>query len=129
MVNRGLLDTSVLIALEQDRAVDRSLLPNECAVSIITLGELRLGILAAQDSDQRTQRLETMVEVLAFDALPVDKAVIANWASLKVRLRDAGLRMESNDALIAATAIAHQVPLVTQDRDFLVVPGLEVILV
>jgi predicted nucleic acid-binding protein len=44
-----------------------------------------------------------------------------------VALRDAGRKMGVNDSWIAATAIAHQLPLVTQDADYDVVPNLDVI--
>jgi hypothetical protein len=67
--------------------------------------------------------------VLALDPVPVDEDVAAAWALLRVALRDAGRRMAVNDSWIAATAIALQVPLVTQDEDLVDVPGVRIILV
>lgn len=50
--------------------------------------------------------------------MPVDDAVAAEWARLRVLLRDSGQRMPVNDSLIAATAMALGAPVVTQDDDF-----------
>jgi predicted nucleic acid-binding protein len=49
------------------------------------------------------------------------------WAKLRIVLRDRGQRMPINDSWIAATALAHDVPVVTQDLDYVDVPGLTVI--
>lgn len=54
---RGLLDTSVFIAQETERALDDSLLPEESAVSAVTIAELQAGVLAAADTNVRARRL------------------------------------------------------------------------
>jgi len=59
--------------------------------------------------------------------LPIDAQVAHAWATLRLALRDAGKRMPINDSWIAATAIAKDMPVVTQDDDYDDVPGLEVI--
>ena len=59
--------------------------------------------------------------------IPIDEAVAEAWAKLRIVLRDRGLRMPVNDSWIAAAAIAHDVPVVTQDLDYVDVPGLTVI--
>jgi predicted nucleic acid-binding protein len=59
--------------------------------------------------------------------LPVDARVARVWAELRIALREAGKRMPLNDSWIAATAIAHRLPVATQDADYDGVPGLEVI--
>jgi predicted nucleic acid-binding protein len=59
--------------------------------------------------------------------LPIDEAVAAQWARLRVLLRDSGQRMAANDSWIAATAMAYGVPVVTQDHDFPSVGDLTVI--
>lgn len=123
----GLADTSVFIARESGRPLRADRLPDRLAVSVITVGELRAGVLAAVDLAIRDRRLDTLSAVLALDPVPVDEAVAAAWARLRVALRDAGRRMGVNDSWIAATAIALDVPLVTQDEDHLHVPGLRVI--
>jgi predicted nucleic acid-binding protein len=126
-VTRGLADTSVFIAHERDRPLRTERLPDQLAVSVITVGELRAGVLAAADVATRDRRLATLTMVMALDPLPIDDAVAASWARLRVDLRDAGLRMPVNDSWIAATAIALDVPVVTQDDDYVEAGGLTVI--
>lgn len=116
-MRRGLADTSVFIAQESGRPLAAAALPDELAVSVITVGELRAGVLAAVDVETRDRRLSTLAEVLGLEPLPVDRAVANAWARLRLALRDAGQRMPVNDSWMAATAIAHGVPLVTQDED------------
>lgn len=122
----GLADTSVFIAREADRPLGAGL-PDELAVSVITVGELRLGVLMAPDVETRHRRLSTLQLASSIEPLPVDDAVAEAWAGLVARLRAEGHRMPLNDSWIAATALAHGMPVVTQDDDFAGVPGLDVI--
>lgn len=120
-----LADTSLFIALEQQRL--RESPPQRLAVSTITVGELRAGVLVAADSKTRAQRLRTVTAVTALEPFPVDESVAESWAELRLSLRDAGKRMPMNDSWIAATALAHGMAVATQDDDYDVVPGLTVI--
>ena len=124
---KALADTSVFIARESSRALDHDALPEELGISVITVGELRAGVLAAADVAVRDRRLATLTAVLAFDPIPVDTAVADAWARLRVMLREARRRMPGNDSWIAATALALRVPVVTQDDDYAAVAGLEII--
>jgi predicted nucleic acid-binding protein len=126
-VTRGLADTSIFIAAETGRTLDVNRLPDEVAVSIITIGELRSGVLAAADVNVRDRRLSTLMRALELQPIPVDEPVADAWARLRIVLRDRGLRMPVNDSWIAATALALGVPIVTQDADYLDLPGLDVI--
>lgn len=126
-MSRGIADTSVFIARESGRRLVEADLPDELAISVITLGELRAGVLAAGDVRARDRRLATLSEALAFDPLPVDQPVAEAWARLRVLLREAGKRMPVNDSWIAATAMSLAVPVVTQDQDYVEVEGLDVI--
>ena len=126
-MTQGLADTTVFVAIETGRTLRHEALPTEIAVSVITIGELRAGVLAAADVATRNRPLATLTEALALEPVPVDDAVAEAWAALLVRLRDHGLRMPVNDSWIAATAIALGVPIVTQDDDYVAVPGLDVI--
>lgn len=127
-VSIGLLDTSVFIARESRRRLDADRLPAEVAVSAVTIGELQWGVLVAPDDQTRSQRLGTLGAAKRLEAVPVDERVAAEWALLRQRLKSAGRRMEINDCWIAATAIAHGWPVVTQDRGFPTdLPGLAVI--
>jgi predicted nucleic acid-binding protein len=125
-VSRGLADTSVFIARESGRTLDAAALPDELAVSIVTIGELlrvssprrrwRPGIVGCA-------RLTTALELAP---VPVDHAVASQWARLRVLSRDSLQRMPVNDSWIAATAMALEVPIVTRDDDFPIVEGLSV---
>jgi hypothetical protein len=126
-LSRGIADTSVFIARESGRPLAETDLPDELAISVITIGELRAGVLAAVDVETRDRRLATLSEALALDPLPVDQAVAEAWARLRVLLRDMQKRMPVNDSWIAATAISLAVPVVTQDDDYAEVPGLKIV--
>jgi predicted nucleic acid-binding protein len=126
-VSAGLADTSVFVATEGGRPIWIERLPETLAVSVITIGELRGGVLAASDLGERDRRLATLTRALELDPVPIDQHVAEAWASLRVSLRDHGLRMPVNDSWIAATAMALGIPVVTQDDDYLHAPGLEVI--
>jgi predicted nucleic acid-binding protein len=125
-VSRGLADTSVFIAQEIGRSIEDDQLPDELAVSIITIGELRAGVLVAETVEARDRRLRTLTVALELEPIPIDEAAAAQWARLRVLLRDTQQRMPVNDSWIAATAMALDVPVVTQDDDFPVVEGLSV---
>lgn len=126
-MSRGLADTSVFIARESGRPLTETDLPDELAISVITIGELRAGVLAAVDVETRDRRLATLSEALTLDPLPVDQAVAEAWARLRVLLRDMQERMPVNDSWIAATAMSLAVPVVTQDEDYVEVPGLKIV--
>lgn len=123
--DRGLADTSWFIASEQRRIL--SVHPQELAVSIITIAELRLGVLMAASDASRALRLNTLTHAEQLSPLPVDGAVAEAWARLIQALRATGRRLPINDSWIAATAMAHDLPIVTQDADYDGVPGLEVV--
>lgn len=123
----GLADTSVFIAHESGRPLRVEALPDRLAVSVVTIGELRAGVLAARDLATRDRRLATLTAALALDPVPVDEEVASAWARLRVTLRDLGLRMGVNDSWIAATALTLGVPVVTQDEGYVSVPGLDVV--
>lgn len=120
---RGLLDTSVFIARESGRLLESELLPEESAISAVTVGELQAGVLAASDIMVRARRLATLEALGDVEILVVDEAVAASWAMLRVHLAESERRLNVNDLWIAATALAHQIPVVTQDDDFGPVDG------
>jgi predicted nucleic acid-binding protein len=114
----GLLDTSVFIAREAERPLGE--LPAHVAVSVVTLGELQLGVLAAREASARARRADTLALARAADPIPISEAVMVAWARLVCDCRDAGIQrtVKLTDALIAATAIEHGLPVVTQDDDY-----------
>lgn len=114
----GLLDTSVFIARESGRTLLP--LPDRVAVSVVTIGELQLGVLAAPDAERRARRADTLALARTADPIPISEAVMVAWARLVSDCRDAGIQrtIRITDALIAATAVEHGLPVITQDDDF-----------
>jgi predicted nucleic acid-binding protein len=114
----AVLDTSVLIARESGRPLDSDKLPAQSAVTVITIAELHAGILAATDTETRSRRLATLDAVSVVEPLPVTAEAARQWASLRVRLAEAGRSAKVNDLWIAAVAAANDMDVVTQDADF-----------
>lgn len=120
----GVLDTSVFVAREQDRLLGE--LPDEGLVSVVTVAELRVGVLVASDDELRAQRMRTLTAVEQIEAQPVDDAVAREFAEIVAAARQEARRPKIIDALIAATARALGVPVYTQDSDFDDMRGVEV---
>ena len=114
----GLLDTSVFIARETGRPLGQ--LPDRVAVSVVTIGELQLGVLNAPDDHARARRADTLALARSADPIPISEAVMTSWARLVADCRAAGIHraVKLTDALIAATAVEHGMPVVSQDGDF-----------
>lgn len=127
IAERGLLDTSTVILL--GRVLDVAALPDDCVISAITLAELSVGPHVTDSPRERAarqahlQQAEADFEVLAFDAESA-RAFGAVAASLRSAGRKPAAR--AYDALIAATAIAHQLPLFTcNPSDFAAIERLD----
>jgi predicted nucleic acid-binding protein len=123
---RGLIDTSVLIDLGRIDAAD---LPSEIAISAVTLAELAAGPHATADPDERARRQEQLQRTEAtFEALPVDGAVARAYGRAYAAVAAAGRKARGRrafDLLIAATALAAQLPLYTRNpSDFQELQGL-----
>ncbi len=115
---RGLLDTSIFIALEEGRPLRQEALPRQNAISIVTRAELRVGIFAADGIASRDRRIATFEASQRFAVLPVDEEVGRAWAQMRAYLAASGRRVAINDMWIAATAAAYEMPVLTQDADF-----------
>jgi len=114
----GLLDTSVFIARETQRQLGD--LPDRVAVSVVTIGELQLGVLHAGDDESRARRADTLALARTADAIPVTEPIMVAWARLVSDCRSAGVHrtVKLVDALIAATAVEHGLHVITQDDDY-----------
>ena len=121
-----LLDTSALIGWENDR-FDKATMPGSVCVSVITVAELRLGVLTAPTLEARARRMATLRLVESLEPLPIDDKVADAWATLVASLRAAGRKAPINSSWIAATAIARRMAVATQDDDYEGMPGLNVI--
>lgn len=124
---RALADTSVFIGLETARFDGNRFAGYDWGVSVISLGELRLGVLQAAGPEAAARRLSAYQLAQRFEPVGIDEAVADAWALLVSRLRAANRRAPMNDSWIAATAMAHDLPIVTQDRDYDAMPAVEVI--
>jgi predicted nucleic acid-binding protein len=114
---RAVLDTSVFVAREHGRPLGP--LPDRVAVSVVTISELRHGVLAAEGHAERARRLTTLEAARRLGRpLPIDEAVGDEMARLRVALKAVGRAMKVMDAWIAATALACGAAVCTQDADF-----------
>lgn len=110
--DRGLLDTSVAVGLGR---VDVQRLPAEMAVSALTLAEMASGPAATADPAERARRMEHVQRVEAsFEALSFDPACARSFARINAAIvaisrKPRGAR--TVDLMIAATALAHRLPL------------------
>ncbi len=124
---RGLLDTSVVVALGQ---VTAEQLPDEPLIGAVTLAELSLGPLVASDPAEAARRQLVLQQVEAdFEPLPFDASCARAFGLVAASLRASNrkVRPRALDALIAATALAHGLPLFTANpRDVVGIDGLDV---
>jgi predicted nucleic acid-binding protein len=117
-VSRAILDTSVLIAREQERPLGRPL-PQDVAVSVISIAELEIGVMVARDAKTRGQRLRTLTEVRALTGtLPIDERTASAYAQLAASVLAEGRKPRIHDTWIAATALVYDAEVWTQDADF-----------
>ena len=128
---RGVLDTSAVIRL--GRFTDAAVLPNEPLITAVTLAELSVGPLVAHDERERAARQAQLQQAEAdFDPLPFDAAAARAFGQAAASLRRAGRKSAARayDAMIAATALAHELPVYTCNADdFNEIEGLEVVAV
>ena len=112
---RGLIDTSVVIDLER---VAPDTLPPEIAIATVTLAELAAGPHAAEDPTERARRQARLQCTEAtFDAIPFDAAAARAYGRLWAEVASAGRKARGKrglDLLIAATALAAELPLYTR---------------
>ncbi len=109
----------MFIAEEQGRELATARLPDEAAISVVTLAELELGVHLAGDETVRGQRLRTLRATQStYMALPIDESVASAFAELVAIARSDRRRVRVMDAWIAATARSHGVAVYSQDADF-----------
>lgn len=129
--DRGLLDTSTVILLS--RLTDPDVLPVEPMITAVTLAELSAGPLLASSDDERAARQAHVQQAEAdFDAVPFDAQAARAFGRVTLSLRRSGRKANARafDALIAATALAHDLPVYTcNPADFAGIDGLVVVAV
>jgi predicted nucleic acid-binding protein len=113
---KGLIDTSVVIDMER---IDPADLPIEIAISAITLAELAAGPHATTDPGERARRQDRLQRAEAtFDPLPVDANVARAFGRVYTAVTAAGRKARGRrafDLVIAATAVASNIPLYTRN--------------
>jgi hypothetical protein len=128
---RGVLDTSTVILLS--RLEDPEALPTEPVITAVTLAELSVGPLVAVDEHERAARQAHLQQAEAdFEPLPFDAVAARAFGGVAASLRSAGrtTAAPAYDAMIAATAIANELPVYSCNPcDFDGIEGLEVIAV
>jgi len=124
-VLRGLLDTSVLV--DHD-VIDPRLLPDESAISAVTLAELAAGPHATGDEHERSRRQDRLQWAAAtWEPLPFDADAARAYARIFAATRAAGQtsRARLTDLLIASTAAANNLAVYTRNgRDFAALRGI-----
>ena len=128
---QGILDTSTVVLLS--RLTDAEALPQEPLITAVTLAELAVGPLVAAGEDERARRQAHLQQAEAdFVPLPFDAGAARAFGGVAASLRRGGRKPAARayDAMIAATALANDLPLYTcNPDDFLEIDGLEVIAV
>lgn len=128
---RGILDTSTVILLPQ--LGDPDALPQEPLITTVTLAELSVGPLVAHDERERAARQAHLQQAEAdFVPLPFDAAAARAFGRVAAALRRSGRKPAARayDAMIAATAVASELPVYTANPgDFQGIDGLEVVAV
>jgi toxin FitB len=129
-VKRALLDTSFVVSLARGEDVALEDPPEEAAISAVTLCGPHHGVLVATD-EQRPGRLATLIFAeRRFAAPPIDRRVAPYYGRLLADARRRrGKKLQTADVLIAATAAAHELPLITRDRDFSNLESVDAIIV
>jgi tRNA(fMet)-specific endonuclease VapC len=126
---RGILDTSTVILLPQ--LGDPATLPDEPLITTVTLAELSVGPLVAKDDAERAARQAQLQQAEAdFTPLPFDAAAARAFARVAASLRRSGRKTAARtyDAMIAATAVANELPVYTANpADFRDIDDLEVV--
>ena len=120
-----ILDTNGLSAVvEGDPAIEPLLRKAaHLAIPVVVLGEYRYGI---SHSRERKRYEEWLAKYLpTFRSLSVDEQTTIPYAAVRSELKKAGTPIPSNDVWIAALCRQHSLPLVSRDRHFDFVAGIE----
>ncbi|MEZ5075709.1 MAG: PIN domain-containing protein [Solirubrobacterales bacterium] len=116
-MSRAIADTSIFVARESGRELGA--IPEEIAVSVITVAELELGVLRAVDPTARATRLSTLTRVRStYPLLPLDAETATCFARIAAAELGRGRRLRRHDTWIAAAALRHGAAVLTQDADF-----------
>jgi len=119
MEARYLLDTNICIYIQRDRPEGvlrrfQALRAGEAALSVITFGELLYGAATSKQSEVAVERLKQLTSLLPI--LPIPMAAAEWFGAIRAELERSGQMIGNNDLWIAATALRHELPLVTSNH-------------
>ena len=112
-----LIDTDIVAAHLKGRPHETSLLGSlhgDLAISLITYGEIYEGIYFGADPQRYEQGFASFLR--AVDVLPLNRSILKRYARIRGELRRSGTLISDNDILIGATALYHNLMVVTHNR-------------
>jgi tRNA(fMet)-specific endonuclease VapC len=119
-----LLDTSIIVAhFRREPALAERLKSATLYIPLTALGELYFGAFKSEHQAKTLKQLHEFLRICA--VLPPDELTAEHYGHIKADLERVGTRIPENDLWIAAIARQHQLPLITRDRHFSLVVGLE----
>ena len=120
-----IVDTNALLAIADERDRIRELLgtATEIAVPVIAIGEYRSGIARSRDCLRYQQWLDEFI--LASRVLDIDESTTRGYAAVALELRKMGKPIPTNDIWIAALCRQHELPLLSRDRHFDIISGIQ----
>ncbi len=120
-----ILDTNALSAIAEGEpgATKKFARARQVSIPAIVLGEYRYGIAQSRHEDEYERWLNQMISVCR--VLEVNEETAIWYAGLCSQLKKAGTPIPSNDAWIAALCRQHALPLLSQDRHFDLIKGLQ----
>lgn len=92
-------------------------------VSVVAYGEVYEGLLARPEFDKHFEALSQFVAMV--DLLTLDVRTAQTYGTLRAFLRAQGLLIPDNDLWIAATALTHELTVVSRDQHFSRIPDLK----
>ncbi len=127
MIREGIVDTSVLIATDEQSFEERQ---GDYAISVMSVAELHKGAVRARSPRERAARIARLAVVeQTYEVVPIDRRIAVKFGEIAATTLRLANRPHVIDGLIAATAIVLGVPVLTRDHDFDRIPGLEVVIV
>ena len=128
-MKRVFIDTNVYADLMAGHPAVRSLLPQfqKVLVPVTVLGEILQGFVQGSKETDNRMQLERFLSRDFVELFNVSRPTAETYALLITALRKKGTPLPTNDVWIAAAACSEKVPLISRDKHFLSVPGLQLI--
>ena len=110
-----LLDTDVIISHLNNKTPISLTFTSPPAMSVITYAETLYGIQKSKFHERKNQFME-LIKHMSIAILPIDENIMTQYISIKLTLEGKGVKLQDFDLLIAATALTHNLTLVTGNR-------------